>query len=47
MLVTKDATSAETTRMAEREGALGRATLENGLLKKASSLLRRKGGGTW
>lgn len=39
VFVTKDATSAESTRIAKLEGALGRATLENDLLKKASSLL--------
>ena len=39
--------SAEATRIAELERALGRATLENDILKKASSLLSRNGGGTW
>ena len=46
VFVTKDATSAEATRIAQLEGALGRATLENDILKKASSLLSRKRGGT-
>jgi transposase len=39
--------SAEAIRIAELERALGRATLENDILKKASSLLGRKRGGTW
>lgn len=39
--------SAEAIRIAQLEGALGRATLENDILKKASSLLRRQGDGTW
>ena len=47
VFVTKDSTSTETTRIAELEGALGRATLENDILKKASGLLGRKRGGTW
>lgn len=39
--------TAEATRIAALEGALGRATLENDILKKASGLLSRKRGGTW
>lgn len=39
--------SAEAARIAELERALGRATLENDILKKASSLLSRNRGGTW
>ena len=39
--------SAEATHIAALERALGRATLENDILKKASCLLSRNGGGTW
>ena len=44
---TNEQNSAEAIRIAELERALGRATLENDILKKASSLLSRKRGGTW
>lgn len=44
---TKEAASADSARVSELERALGRATLENEILKKASSLLsqRQKNGG--
>lgn len=44
---TREENSADTARVAELERALGRATLENEILKKASSLLsqRQKNGG--
>ncbi len=40
----REQNSAEATRVAELERALGRATLENEILKKASSLLNPNGG---
>src|SRR5262249_12957106 len=40
-------TGAEAARIAQLERALGRATLENDILKKASSLLSRTTGGDW
>jgi transposase len=41
---TREQTSADAARVAELERALGRATLENDILKKASSFLNQNGG---
>lgn len=41
---TDQQSSAQAARVAELERALGRATLENDILKKASSLLNQNGG---
>jgi len=41
---TDQQSSAQAVRVAELERALGRATLENDILKKASSLLNQSGG---
>lgn len=41
---TREQNSAEAARVAELERALGRATLENDILKKASSLLNQRKG---
>ena len=41
---TREQNSADTARVADLERALGRATLENDILKKASSFLNQNGG---
>ena len=46
VFATSEPNSTEALRIAQLEGALGRATLENEILKKASCLLGRKRGGT-